>query len=410
MRNILILIITIVTASIYASGFALPEQGAKAISMGNAFAAVADDASALFYNPAGITNLEGKINFNLGATLLIPKSTWEYEDDSAETTDGYPVAPQFNFVFKVMPKLSVGLGVSAPYAAKIEWPDAWAGAGLVEMMSLQTVDVSPTIAYQVIKGLSFALTYDLGIAAVELRKRVKLSSDDYMLVEMATSEKALGHGFKVSLMYQFNALKTGFVFKYGKKFDFKGNANFSVSNPIFNPDKPSNQTMELTLNLPMEFIWGISYEIIPNKLLVAFDTQYTMWSSYDELKFKFEKEEFDEDEDGNKTRYSTTPKNWNDVLTIKFGMEYKVMPNLALRAGYVYDFNPIPDETLDPSLPDNDRHVMSTGIGYNLKNMVQFDLAYSYVIFTERTSVNDELLGTYNTHVNIISFTTGFKF
>ncbi len=407
MRKFLILLFTIVTSVIYASGFALPEQGAKAISMSNAFTAVADDASALFYNPAGITQLDG-INFNLGATLLMPKSTWKHNSDSAESKDSYPVSPQFNFVYKVMPKLAFGLGVSAPFAAKIEWADGWAGSELIEIMNFQSVDISPTIAYEVVKGLTFALTYDLGIAAVELRKRVKLSSSDYMLVQMGSDGQTLGHGFKASLFYKWNDLRTGLVFKYGKSYHFEGNADFDVSNPIFNPSKPSDQKMSVNLTLPMELIWGISYKVLP-ELLLSFDAQYTMWSSYDELRFKFTKEEFT-DENGAPSKESIIKKDWKDVLALRFGLEYKVMPELSLRAGYTYDFNPVPDETLDPSLPDNDRHIVGLGVGYNIKNMIQLDLAYSYVVFTERKSSNEELLGTYNTHVNIVSFTAGFNF
>ncbi len=410
MKKSIILLLTIVTSVIYASGFAIPEQGAKAISMGNAFTAVADDASALFYNPAGITQLKGDINFTLGASLLMAKSTWEHNSDSAETKDAYPVSPQFNFTFKVMPKMVVGLGFSAPFAAKIEWPDGWKGADLVEMMNVQLVDVSPTIAYEVIKGLSIALTYDLGIGAVELRKRVKLSSNDYMLVQMASDGQTLAHGFKASLFYKKNALSTGLVFKFGKTFNFEGKADFDVTNPIFNSSKPTDQKMSVDLTLPMEIIWGISYKVIPEKLLLSFDVQYIMWSSYNELKFKFEKEEFDEDKNDNKTRYSTTEKDWKNVFALRFGMEYKVMPQLALRAGYTYDFNPVPDETLDPSLPDSDRHIIGLGIGYKINQMINIDFAYSYVLFTERKSVNPELLGTYNTHVNILSLTTGFRF
>jgi long-chain fatty acid transport protein len=213
----------------------------------------------------------------------------------------------------------------------------------------------------------------------------------------------------VSLLYKWNQLRAGLVFKYGKTFNFKGNADFDVTNPLFNSSKPSDQTMELKLTLPIELIWGISYEIIPQKFLVSFETQYTMWSSYDELRFKFAKSEF-EDEEGHTTNESVVPKDWNDVLAIRFGLEYKVMPELAIRAGYSYDFNPVPDKSLDPSLPDSDRHVMNVGFGYNISNMIQLDMSYTYVLFTERESVNKELLGTYNGHVNIVSFTAGFKF
>jgi len=413
MKRILLLLLTVVSASIYASGFALPEHGAKPVSMGNAFTAVADDASALFYNPSGITQLEKTINFNIGGTLLVPRHEWKNDDITENSQVHYPIAPHFNFVYKVMPKLFLGFSVSAPYAAKIEWEEKWTGSATVEMMNLQTIDLSPTIAYKVMKGLSLALTYDLGIAVVELRKRVKLAGDDWMEINMASSEAALGHGFKASLLYEIGRLRTGLVFKYGKKFDFKGNADFDVTNDVFLPIKPHDQSMELTLNLPMGINWGISYYIIPNKFLVSFDVNYTMWSSYDELKFEFEYDEFDEDENGDKTNISRTEKDWNDVFAFRLGTEYMITPEFALRAGYAYDINPVPDETLDPSLPDADRHIMNIGLGYSLNNQFQFDLSYSYVLFTERESKNEEipeLDGTYNSNVNIVSFTAGFKF
>ena len=57
------------TSAVFASGFMIPEQGAKASSMAGAFTAIADDPSAIFYNVAGIAQ-QRRLSGIAGATFI----------------------------------------------------------------------------------------------------------------------------------------------------------------------------------------------------------------------------------------------------------------------------------------------------------------------------------------------------
>ncbi len=401
-----ILILFILSFNLLGSGFAVPEQSARSVAMGNAYTSIADDPSAIFYNPAGINQMTG-LNFDIGLTTLIPSNTFKSDttDKTTETNFKTFYMPQFNITYKINPKMSAGFGFSAPYGLGIEWPNAWEGADMVEMMNLQTINFSPAFAYEIISGLSIGVTYDLGLAVVELRKKTMLGEES-LISNMASSEYSIGHGFKAGIHYTKDRLRTGLVFKFGQKYEIKGNADFDVTSDVFSGKKPIDQKMTTEMTIPNFLAWGISYEFIKNVLLVSFDVNYTMWSSYDELKLTFE-EGIPNSETGEMDKSVTTEKNWEDVLAFRMGLEYKIN-NLKARLGYGYDIEPIPNKTIDPSLPGNNRHIFNGGIGYGL-SFVNIDLAYTYLIFEERKTTN-ELFGTYNGNVHIITFTSSFKF
>ena len=404
--KIIIILSLLISSSLYSSGFSVPEQGAKSISMANASTAYVDDATAIFYNPAALNQLEG-LNVNLGLVFLKPTNSWTDGDKTATTKDSLFELPQFNLTYRSKKDFSLGIGVNAPFAAGIEWPDAWEGAELIEMMNLQSINISPTIAYNINENLTLGISYDFGIAAVELRKRVKLSNEDWIIANMSSYGISVGHGFKIALLYnQPNKFKAGLVFKYGQDYHFKGKADFDVTNDAFLSKKPSDQFMTVDLSLPIEMKWGVVY-YFNSKFLLSLDIQYTLWSSYDELKFVFEKNEF-ENEDGEYGNTSISKKNWNNVLSPRLGLEYKI-DKLSLRGGYGYDLSPIPDETLDPSLPGSNRHIFALGFGYKL-SFVDIDFAYSYVLFEKRDASKSEFKGEYEGNVNIFSFTTNFNF
>jgi long-chain fatty acid transport protein len=56
---------------VYASGFTIYEQGVRALGRGGAFAATADDPTAIFFNPAGIGQLKGT-HFTSGLSAIEP--------------------------------------------------------------------------------------------------------------------------------------------------------------------------------------------------------------------------------------------------------------------------------------------------------------------------------------------------
>ena len=68
--------VLLVPALVFGNGFALFEHGARGVAMGGAFCAIADDATAGYYNPAGLAFLEGT-QAAAGAFLITESSVFE---------------------------------------------------------------------------------------------------------------------------------------------------------------------------------------------------------------------------------------------------------------------------------------------------------------------------------------------
>src|SRR5688500_12491875 len=110
--------------SAYAVGVRIPNQDAEANARGNAFVATANNPSAIYYNPAGITQMRGH---NLqGGILNYFGLDFDYESPSgarSETEFEVIPIPQVYYVFSPEESpLSFGLGLYAPFGLGIEWP------------------------------------------------------------------------------------------------------------------------------------------------------------------------------------------------------------------------------------------------------------------------------------------------
>ena len=113
-----------IAVDVRAVGLRLPNQDPEAIARGNAFAATADNPSAIYYNPAGITQLEGD---QVRAGLYLISADTKYTSPTgaeAHTDTGFQVVPQLYYThsFQDVP-LSLGLGVYAPYGLGLDWGD-----------------------------------------------------------------------------------------------------------------------------------------------------------------------------------------------------------------------------------------------------------------------------------------------
>jgi long-chain fatty acid transport protein len=154
---------------------------------------------------------------------------------------------------------------------------------------------------------------------------------------------------------------------------------------------------------------GIANTSIPN-LTLEFDLQWTGWSSVDTLILDFENPAVPD---------FTAPKNWNDVIALRFGGEYRLNDAMALRLGYVYDPTPVPGETLDTLVPDADRHDFSIGFGAKFEKLT-VDVAYMAIVFKDRKVDNIQntdipglqyrLHGTFETLAHLFGLSVSYHF
>ncbi len=399
-KNLCFLVVTLVALCLgisthaSAAGFALPEQGAAAMGMGSAFAAQADDASAVWYNPAGITQLNGT-NVMSGFVVILPTFSHENTNGTTDTASRASHVPALLYVtHKVNDSISLGFGVNNPFGMGTDWHFGSTTREVALLSQVLTTEFNPNIAYKINDKLSVSA----GLAYVYMTATL---SNMYPTTTYVSQLRGSGEGWggNVAAMYKVSdTVKTGISYRSRVRVDLDGIAQVVGPTPPF----PAPSTVTTSITLPDLLSWGISVKPT-DKLTLNLDLGYTWWSTYDKIQTTA----------ANSAYNHTYEKQWNDVLNIRVGGQYKLNDNWKLRAGYQYDKNPVPDHYFETRVPDADRHGFTIGAGYTIGNL-SIDVAYLYMLFETR-NVSDSLYGstlngTYNTDVQIFGMSVAYKF
>lgn len=362
------------------AGFAILQQGTGPMGQGNAFVAQADDPSAVFFNPAGITRLEGTQAY-LGATFIIPQITYEGADGGFEDTVAkLYVTPHIYFTHQISPSVSLGLGIFSPFGLGTVWDEKWEGRYLATYSSLTTALINPNVAFK--RGrLSVSLGLDALAADLEIRRRFPLPVPFPDGGQKLTGD-TWGYGYNIGVLFEASErLNLGLSFRSKIDLSFDdATARFDVPDPLTRIFPKTGASGDLTL--PASVTGGVAYS--PTKdLTIEFDLTWTGWSSYDEIKIGF-----DTPVGSPPTSVSRQPKYWRDVLAYRFGARYRLDERNTLRLGFIYDENPVPDRTFDPQLPDADRLIYTAGYDLRAGDRLTLGLAYNYIDGKGRTKSN----------------------
>jgi len=400
-----VILFTVFTNSfIFASGFQINEHGARAMSMANAFTGLANDPSAIHFNPAGITQLRGT-QFLFGATLIGMNTT--FRGPSPEITE-YKLKSQlftpFNFYVtqQITDKLYAGLGVNNPYGLGTKWDEDWVGRFLSTEVEIRTFNFSPVIAYKLLPNLSLSAGFTYSYADVLIAKHLipNFGVDPANEAKIEMKGDGNGYGYSAGILYSpVYSLSLGASFRSKIKYDFEGTSKSSGPSQIAASLPNGNITAPLTV--PYNLNFGVAFKGVENLVLTA-DIQYVGWESYDTLKVNFENSRFN----------SANPREYNNSYILRFGTEYKGINKLALRGGIFFDKNPVPTERLDPTLPDADRIGLNIGFGYKILDKLGIDVSYLFLRFSEREVNNskEDFNGVYNSTANLFGLNLSFTF
>ena len=356
-------------------------QGAAASGMSNAFAAQADDPSALHYNPAGMTQLRG---VQLMAGALASGGTTNFTSSSGVTATGdrngslawpppthtYIVANLKDLGITALGNLSAGIGLTVPFGSLTRWPNDGPFRTATTFNALPLLDIKPTLAYKVTENLSLGLGADIytfsGLAG---EGHVEKQSIPAPGVKTELYGKDTAAGFNASLLY--TALRNA----DGKPLAnigivYRSQATLHLSGALLaNGAKQSDA--RATLVLPQVItgaiaIWPVRTSEREWKL--EMDVDYVGWKSVRNLDVTL----------GNGTTIAQ-PQNWRSTYAVMLGTEYKwlaleSLPNweVALRGGYTNQQNQMPDLTYDPGIPSADLHVVGGGLGLLCKEQGSF--------------------------------------
>lgn len=410
------------TSTSFAAGFRVMEQGTKAMAMGNAFAAQADDPSALAYNPAGIAFQKGT-QFQLGGlTILVPQTRFDGTTklsgtatvDEKANRDIF-VAPTFYATTSLesLP-LSFGLGINSFYPLAKRWDASSAFRDASMEISIKPTNFQPTVAYRFDDlKLAVAAGFDITYAQVSLQKMAytqlpaALGGTYAELGILGADATATGYGYNFGLQWKPLAnLSFGASYRSRITLDFEGDANYLATsaigqNPALGLAKQIKTSASTSITLPDNLILGVAFK--PTEALtLEFDAERTGWSSYDKVDITFGSQ---------LAAFNNKPddKDWKDVWAYHLGGQYAVTKNVDLRLGYTYDTTPIPDSTLGPELPDADRHSFSIGTGIH-NEFGSLDLGYMWVHWLDRTVDNSKEHGTFKSDAHLFGASVTYRF
>ena len=373
-------------ACAHGAGFSILQQGTGAMGQGNAFSAQADDPSAVFFNPAGIVQLEG-IQVYTGGTFIVPNIRYKGEVED-ETVSRVYFPPYLYLTNRVKDGLALGLGIFSPFGLSTVWHEDWEGRYISTYSRLTTMDLNPTLAYRH-ENLSLALGLNALSAELVLRKRLPLYYVNGGLPDgtQELSGRTWGYGYNLGLLYGMGpGWSLGISYRSRIRLDFDhAESRFEVpqSQSAFFRDTGARGTLELPPSLTCGVCWRPA-----GHWSVEFDMTWTGWSTYDEVKIEFE-----EPVGYTQSEEFRQPKRWRDVMAYRFGLKYLLSDALNLRLGYIYDQSPVPSSTFDPQLPDGNRQVYAFGLDCNLGRKATLGLAYNYIHVRSRYKYNEILEG-----------------
>ncbi|MBX7097810.1 MAG: outer membrane protein transport protein [Myxococcaceae bacterium] len=396
MNRTLVVALSFLTLTAQAAGFRLDDMSAKSVALGGAVSAFVDDASAAYFNPAGLVNRGNGFDARVGIALIAPALHFTHSDGD-QTSTPFSVAPPPHLFasYTFLDKLAVGLGFYTPFGASVNWPSDWEGRFHARTSSLTTYAINPNVAYmphpRVRLGLGFnVLRGTLGIT----RALDFVDSEGAVQLGGAAWGVGFNAGFQAEVVEKL--LYVGGTYRSSVGMTFTGRAHFTDVPAEFG-SRINDQGISGSVLLPDVGTFGIGVKPI-EKLKLALDFTFVRWAAFKELRIEFENPDL------------TVPlaKQWFDTVSVHVGGEYQVTKSVTARLGFVVDPTPSPSVTLTPDLPDATRIKVGAGVGWVHDSGFAVDVGYQFVALIPHESVAPGFSGTYSGTAQVLAVTLGY--
>ena len=384
--------------SALALGIRIPNQDAEAIGRGNAFVATADNPSAIYYNPAGVTQLEGH-HFQVGSLFYFGLiSEFEANDGSGRSAEtDYEVLPVPEFYYTYSPKespFSMGLGVYSPFGLGLEWPEDTGFRSTAIEGRLTYLTINPVIAYQIHQTLSLAVGPTFNWSDTKLKNGIV--NFQGLNDEFVFRGNDWDYGFNVGLRWQpHQQWSFGASYRSATSIDYDG---YSKAEPaaLFGGERSSSARIDF----PQVVIAGVSYRPTPN-WNIEINVDWADWNRVDTLTFE-------------NTAFGDVPVilDWHSSWLYEIGVTRYFGNRYFVSLGYFFCESSTSQTYYNPVMPDTDLHVASIGFGHKGEH---WDWALAGQLITGPEwevshAVKPEVNGTYQWFSPTLSFSVGLHF
>lgn len=416
------------TSTAVASGFAILEQSVRGLGSAFSNSAAADDASTIFFNPAGLTRLS--TNSAIAAGYYI-SPTALFQDRGSVVVTGAPLTggdggdggvdifvPNFYAVWNASDRVKLGLGVNSPFGLKTRYDRDWVGRYYAINSELVTININPTVAAKLTENLSLGAGINLQYAEAKLSNAI-----DFGLIgasRLRTSPQATdgsvelegddwSWGYNLGLLYEPNRkTRLGLAYRSAITHDLAGEADFNVPaavSALTATGRFQDGSIDAELNLPDTLSLN-AYHQISSRIALTGDVTWTNWSRFEELRVTF---------DNPVEPDNVQPENWHDTVRYSVGINYTLSPAWELRAGVAYDPSPVDSTYRSPRIPDNNRTWLAIGATFKASDAISFDVGYAHLFVDDSeidlsSSTSGNLRGQIDSDVDVVGLQLTWKF
>lgn len=401
----------------FASGYHFGTQSVSAQSTANASTAEASNASTIFYNPAGISQLEGT-QISINANLVMPSA--RYDNASANYPDGKPVSgqtsgkisksliavPHLYATHQLSDNWTVGLGIYTPFATGSEYQRDSVLRYNINKMNLTSLNINPTFSYKVNDNHSIAFGLSGQYATAELRQYANLGRlaglpngiDSYAEVE----GDDWGIGYTLGYLWDVNeTIRLGASYRSKVKHTLTGTAQWQTEHAAYANPKLTGAVRAAgyvasegaSVDVATPESLSLHGRLNLNNQWTAFgDVTWTRHSRFNRLDIRFDTPKAVANVNKQATGCANASctavlststilqPNWRDTYKIGLGAAYQYTDDLQLRFGIAYDQSPVKSADYRLStLPDNNRIWLSLGAKYRFNQHSDISFGYSYV-------------------------------
>lgn len=409
-----------------ASGFALIENSAS--GMGQAFAgaaAVAEDPSTIYFNPAGMMYLQGT-QVTVGMHIIDSNSEFNDKGSTNLALAGVPqggdgdnsgdtfFVPNFYYVRDFGEKYKFGLGVSAPFGLGTEYDGGWMGRYTSTESEVKSVNINPSIAFRANEKLAIGLGMNIQYIEARLEKDIyQFGLPGPFAGTPDGSAKVEGDswhlGFNGGFIYEITPrTRMGVHYRSEIRHTLDGDARYKGLSPALSTiPRFARQDVEAKLDTPSTFSISLTHQL-NDRLTLLGDLTHTKWSNFEELRIVGD----------NGAVVTHVDENWDDSYRIALGMKYQYNNQWLLRTGIAHDETPIDDKYRTSRIPGDDRIWLSFGASYAPSNNLTIDVGYAH-LWVEDAKIDEEyplltangtLKGDFDAYVDILSVQATWKF
>jgi long-chain fatty acid transport protein len=434
-RALPILVASLFSGYAGAAGFQLWEQNGS--GLGNAFAgsaAVAEDASTIFFNPAGMVHLTaGKRHVAASLDFVKPGANFSNSNSTPPLgiapgggnggdAGDWAIVPAGYLAWPITDKLSVGIGMSSPWGLATEYDDTWVGRFHAVKSEILTINLNPSIAFKVneMVSLGFGVNYQrieaeltnkvdyfaavASVAGVAEARRLPQGSREGLAAINADDD---AWGWNIGAILQLSpSTRIGLAYRSTIEYDLEGDVKFQNRPGALAAALPDG-SVKASIELPDMATLSV-YQKLSDQWEMMGDLSWTGWSNIPSLDiFR-----------SNGRLLTKEVLNWEDTWRVALGGAYKYSDQWKVKFGTAYDESPVSDQFRLPRLPDNNRIWLSIGGQYKPNKDSALDFGYSYIFVDDAPISTDPanaaskgiVRGEYDNDVNILAVQYSMSF